>query len=88
MRNFDYENDPSSYTFEFDDLTNAEEALHVMQDIVNRYGCVSVADLCDHLDEQHPSIAYRYGWIDLSKADIVQTEDGWVLELPRALPIE
>lgn len=84
---FDYENDPTAYTFEFDNCTNAGEALDAMCDIVERYGVVSVADLCDYLDEQHPYVATKYGWVDLTGAVIVQTEDAWVLKLPKALPI-
>lgn len=79
--------DPSEYTFEFDTRADAEDALSHMRDILETYGVVSVADLCDYLDEQHPYTATKYGWTKLDTARIVRTRDAYVLELPRAISI-
>ena len=87
MKNFDYEHDPKTYTFEFDTRAGAEDALAAMRDILDTYGVVSVADLCDYLDELHAYTATKYGWVKLDAAKIVRTMDAYILELPRAVSI-
>ncbi len=80
---FDYDN------IIFDSRGDAEACLDAMYDILSTYPTVSVADLYD-LADMPPTNNYmlnRYGWVDLSGSAVVRTRDGYILKLPRAVPL-
>lgn len=80
---FDYDN------IIFDSRGDADACLDAMYDILSTYPTVSVADLYD-LADMPPTNNYmlnRYGWVDLSGSTIVRTRDGYILKLPRAVPL-
>ena len=79
--------------FDFDDIiletrADAEEVLIQMDEIISKYGMVSVADLYDMLDLDAPYTSTKYGWTDIRNAKPVRASDGWLLKLPRALPLD
>lgn len=71
------------------DRGSAERAKQQMQDIVTRYGIVTVNDLYEMTPLNPPFTAQKYGWMgDLSSVDVIRVRDGYVLKLPRAVPID
>lgn len=81
--------------FDFDDLVfdsrnDAEATLEQMDDIIERYGMATVLDLYESADlgRSAPWTANRYGWSSLRSADIIKVRDGYVIKLPKAMPID
>ena len=60
-----------------------------MIDIMDNYdGVVTVADLYDLADLTQPYTANRYGWTNLRNATTQRVRDGYILKLPRPMPID
>lgn len=79
--------------FDFDDLVfdtraDAEATLDQMNDVIDRYNVVTVADMYDSVDLSAPYTANKYGWTNIRNADVVRVRDGWIIKLPRAKPID
>lgn len=93
----DRRDDPPSRVksgFEYDEIVfesrgDAEAVLTAMQDAIDQYGTVSVADLYDLAEVSTTNYAAnRYGWTDIRSAEPVRLRDGgYGLKLPRALPL-
>lgn len=87
------ENTRSRNGFEYDDIIfnnrgEAEAVKQQMQATIDRYGVVTVADLYDMVDLSAPYTSQKYGWMNVSGAVADRTRDGYVLRLPRAVPID
>lgn len=87
------DNARQSNAFDYDDIVfnnrgEAEAALQQMKDIVARYGIVTVNDLYEMTPLSAPYTSQKYGWMDVSNVDIVRVRDGYILKLPRAVPID
>ena len=83
----------SSSRFNYDDLIfesrgEAENVRDQMDAMIDRYGVVTVADMYDMADISAPYTSNKYGWTNLRNADIVRVRDGYVIKLPRAVPID
>lgn len=65
----------------------AEEVLNQMSEIIGTYGTVSVADLCEIVGVTGEYTDNKYGWADIRDAYVERKSDGYMLKLPRALPI-
>lgn len=79
--------------YNFDDIIlesrgDAEYVLDQLNDIIDQYKIASVADLYDLVGITRNYTDNKYGWTNLASADIVRTRDGYMLKLPRALPIK
>ena len=79
--------------FEYDDIVfdnrgEAEAVKQQMQAAAVKYGFVTVADLYDMVDLPAPYTSQKYGWMDVSSAEATRTRDGYILKLPRAVPID
>lgn len=74
----------------FDNRADAESVLDAMNDIIEQFNIVSVADLYDLADVSTTNYATnKYGWTDISGAKAVRLSNGdYMLKLPRALPID
>lgn len=78
---------------DYDDLIfetrgDAESVLDAMHDVISQYGVVSIADLYDLANVSTDNYtANKYGWSDIRGCKPVRVRDGYVLKLPRALPI-
>lgn len=80
-------------SFDYDDIVfnsrgEAEAARQQMQDIVARYGIVTVNDLYEMTPLSAPYTSQKYGWMDVSNVEVVRVRDGYILKLPRAVPID
>lgn len=78
--------------YAYDDIVlpsrgEAEEVLEQLDNALDMYKVVSVADLYDLIGESCPHTAHKYGWTNLRNARAVKVRDGYLLELPKALPI-
>ena len=77
------------YDLIFDSRGEAEAVLNQMDVIIDTYGFVSVADLYDFADLSAPYTSNKYGWTNVSTADVARLRDGgYVIKLPRAMPIK
>lgn len=79
---FDYDD------LEFDDRGDAEMVIEQMQAAIGKYGFVTVLDLYDMVDLPSPHTSQKYGWMDLSSAEVVRSRGKYRLKLPRAVPID
>ena len=68
-------------------LGAAVDVLNQMDDSIAEYQVVSVADFYDLVGLPAPYTGNNYGWTDLSSAKIVGVRDGYIIRLPRAVPI-
>ena len=66
----------------------AENVLERMDELIATYGMVSVADMYDLVDIQSRYTDNKYGWTDIRSAHIVRVTDGYVIKMPKALPID
>lgn len=72
----------------FDTRGDAESVLDAMHDIIAQYGTVSVADLYDLARVPNDNFTMnRYGWTNLNGAQPVSVRDGYILKLPRVMPL-
>lgn len=87
------ENTKSRNGFEYEDIVfdnrgEAEAVKQQMHDTICRYGVVTVADMYDMADLPAPYTSQKYGWMDVSNAEAMRVRDGYMLKLPRAVPID
>ena len=78
--------------FDYDDLLfemrgEAELVLDGMRETITEYGLVSVADMYDLAGLSAPFTSHDYGWMSLRSADIKRVRDGYVLDLPKFMPL-
>lgn len=69
----------------FDNRGDAREVLDCMSDILERFKMVSVADFYElaHAEECETYADRKYGWYDLSGADIARDRDGYRIIFPK-----
>lgn len=65
----------------------AEEVLSRMDELIESYGIVSVADLYDLVGITGNYTDNKYGWTNIRNAETIRVRDGYMLKLPKALPI-
>lgn len=79
--------------FDYDDLIfesrgEAEAVLDQMEELIDRYHVVTVADMYDMADMTAPYTSNKYGWSNLRNAEIIRVRDGYIIKLPRAMVID
>ena len=80
-------------TFDYDDIildtyAEADEVLTRMDELIETYGDVSVDDLYSLVGiTDNNYMNAKYGWTDLRAAKPVRVRDGYILKLPKAMPI-
>lgn len=67
---------------------DAVEVLDRLNEVIDEYGIVSVSDLHDLVGMSGPYTANNFGWSNLNNAKIIRVRDGYLLELPKPLPID
>ena len=67
---------------------DAEGVLVSMQGIVDRYSVVRISDLYDLVGLTGVPSDYDYGWTNLNGASVRRVSGGWLLVLPKAMPID
>lgn len=66
----------------------AEEVLDRMFELLDTYTVVRVADLYDLVGITGSYTDNNYGWTSLRTAEIVRVRDGYIIKMPRAVPID
>lgn len=72
----------------FSNRGEAEEVLSRMDDLVDRYGTVSVADFYDLVGITGNYTDNKYGWTNIRNASVMRVREGYTIKLPRALPFD
>lgn len=68
-------------------IREAEMVLDKLDEILEIYGLVSVADLYDIVGVTGNYTDNKYGWTDLRSATYSRVRDGYILKMPRAIPL-
>jgi hypothetical protein len=72
----------------FDSRGEAEEVLDRMDELVELYGNVSVAEFYDLAGISSEYTSNKYGWTNIHTAKIVRVSgDGYMIKLPRVMPL-
>ena len=85
-----YEDSRSRARFDYDDIiyesrAQAMDALDTMEDAIDAYGFVTVADMYDMVDLTAPYTGNRYGWYSLRDAEVTRLRGGgYIIKLPKA----
>jgi hypothetical protein len=66
----------------------AETVVERLQDIVSTYDVASIADLYELCGLPSTYIDNQWGWLNLAYVDVVQTRDGYIINLPPAEAIQ
>lgn len=72
----------------FEDRGDAEYILDQLKDVLQRYRVVRVSDMFDLARQPSPYTGNRYGWTDLSLARVMPTRGGYMIKMPKAIPID
>lgn len=83
----------SSSIYSCDDIIldsrgEAEEVLRSLDEIMSTYRLVRVADLYDLVGITAPPTANGYGWTNIRNAEVVRARDGYMIKMPRAIPLD
>lgn len=72
----------------FNSRGDAEAVLMSMDELISQYEVVRVADLYDLSGITGDYTDYRYGWTDIRSARIERVRDGYIIRMPKALPLD
>lgn len=70
------------------DRGDAERVLDTLQEMLDRYGSVSIADLYETVGIPTISTHYNYGWKSLKGADVESFRGEFLVKLPRPIPLK
>jgi hypothetical protein len=78
--------------YNYDDIVlesrgEAEAVLDSMQDLIETYGMVSVADMYDLVGKTCDYTDNKYGWTNIRNAEPIRVRDGYMLKLPKVVPL-
>lgn len=65
----------------------AEEVLSQLSDLIDTYRVATVADLYDLVGITHNYTDNKYGWTNIRNAEAQRCKDGYMLKLPKPIPI-
>lgn len=79
--------------YNYDDIIlatrgEAEDVLSRMDELIDSYGLVRVADLYDLVGITGSFTDNKYGWTNIRSAEIMRVRDGYMIKMPRAIPID
>lgn len=72
----------------FDTYDEARRVLMNLDELMDRYGSVRVADLYDLAELDHDWTMNDYGWRDIRNASIAAVRDGYIIRMPQARPLD
>ena len=78
--------------YEYDEVVlesrgDAEDVLDRMCELVAAYGMASIADLYDLVGITGNYTDNKYGWTDLRSAYVERCRDGYLIKMPRVMPL-
>lgn len=71
-----------------DSRGEAEDVLDNLRNIIDEYDSASVADFYDLVGVHTSYTDNGYGWYNINSAAIVRTPDGFLLKLPKPVPLD
>lgn len=79
--------------YNYDDIVletrgEAEDVLERMGELIDVYGQVTVADLYDLVGVTGNYTDNKYGWTNIRNAETIRVRDGYMLKLPKVLPVD
>ena len=74
--------------FIFKNRGDAEEVLLKMDELIQVYGLVRVGDLYDMIGVSGDYTDNDYGWTSIRTAETIRVRDGYILKLPKAVPLD
>lgn len=88
-----YSSTRTSSGYSYDDIIletrgEAEAVLSRMDELMETYEIVRVADLYDLVGITGEYTDNKYGWTNIHNAEIERVRDGYRIKMPRALPIK
>ena len=72
----------------FDNRGEAEIVLSKMDEIIDTYGIVTIADFYDLAGVTGDYTTNNYGWTNIRSAEVVRVRDGYIIKMPKAMPID
>lgn len=82
----------SRYSYDdiiFNSRGEAESVLARMDELIDTYKIVSVSDLFDLVGiSDNNYMNNSYGWTNIRNAEVVRVRDGYMIKMPRAIPID
>lgn len=92
--NYRYNVNKTATNYSYNDIIfetrgEAEEVLSRLDELIETYKIATVADLYDLVGITGNYTDNKYGWKNIRNAEVMHTRDGgYVLKLPKALPID
>lgn len=82
-----------SMPYDYDEIVlpdrgKAQEVLDTLEDIIAKYDVARVADFYELVGITPRHTDNKYGWSDISMAKVMAVRDGYLIKLPRALPLD
>lgn len=68
----------------FSNPRGVEHVIDELNDILDRYNVITVADVCTQVGKSPRSIDNKWGWKSVRDFEAVPVRDGWILSVPRA----
>ena len=83
----------SRSVYDFDDIIletrgEAEAVIDRLCEAIDAYGQASIGDLNDLVGRTGNYTDNDYGWFNLRSAEAIRTRDGYILKLPRVVPLK
>lgn len=82
----------NSGRFDFEDIIyptrmDAERVRDQMDDVIAKYGFVTVGDMYDMAGLPQPFTGQKYGWTSIVNSRIESVRDGYIINLPKMGPL-
>lgn len=71
-----------------DNKKDADIVMDQMEELIEAYGIVSIADLKDIVGLETYFTDNKYGWSNIRSAKIVRVSGGWLISMPNPYPID
>lgn len=87
----DYRATARRYSYDdiiFANRADAEDVLTNLDELIDNFGLVRVADLFDLAGKTCDYTANKYGWTSIRSAEVVRVRDGYLIKMPPAIPID
>lgn len=88
-----YNSNRTASGYSYDDIVvdtrgEAETVLMRLDEVMEEYECVRVADLYDLVGVTGNYTDNNYGWTNIRNAEVVRVRDGYKIKMPRAIPLK
>lgn len=89
----DYREPRTAVGYDYDDIIiaskgEAEDVLTRMDEMIDTYGAVSVADFYEMVGITGEYTDNNYGWTDLRSAYVARTRDGFIIRFPPSIALK